>query len=211
MHKLKNIVLFMIIMFIGIGCTPKIKTEKELFYEIQTKLNQMESYSVQAEITVYGNKKSQKYLMKQVFEKPDKYRLEIIEPENLSGKITIANGNKAYIHHPKIQQTWIMEEFSNSNEKNMFLGYFMKNCLDSENVKMSKKTLDGEEYLVMRIDIPGNHVYFNKEELWINMSNKDPYLLKVFDGKDELKIEAKYGEFQYNPQLSDGIFRIETK
>lgn len=205
--KIKKILLGTLFILLIVGCSPK--TEQDLFYEAQKKLNKMESYACQVAITSIGNKSPQKYIMKQWFKKPNKYKLEVVYPENLKGKITISNGNKAWIYHPSIEQTWIMENFSNSKEQNLFLGYFLKNCLNAENVKIYTEALENEKYLVINTEIPGNHVYFNTERLWIHQNRMDPFLLQIFDAKGKMRIEVKYEKFQYNPKIQDDFFQLK--
>jgi len=191
------------------GCMSK--SDQELFYDAQKQLNKIESYRCEVEITSIGNKGPQRYVMKQWFKKPDKYKLEVMLPDNLKGQITISDGKKAWIYHPGIEQTWIMQSFVHSEEQNMFLGYFIKNCLDSEGVGLGKKTIEGEDYLIITTDIPGNHVYYHKEILYIHIKTMVPYLLQVYDVKDQLRIEVKYKAFEYNTQLEDEIFRIDNE
>ncbi|TCO73157.1 LolA family protein [Marinisporobacter balticus] len=204
--KIRNIIGSILLLLLIAGCAPK--TEQDLFYEVQKKLNKMESYSCQIEITSIGNKTPRTYKMQQWFEKPNKYKLEVTDPESLKGKITISNGNKAWIYHPEIEQVWEMKDFASSEEKNMFLGYFIKNCLNSENVDMIMKNLENEKYLVLDTDIPGNYVYFHKERLWVHVDSMKPYLLQVFDTKGEKRIEVKYNTFEYNPKLGNDFFQL---
>lgn len=204
--NLKVLVVAIAVVLLMVGCTPK--TDTELFYELQKRLNEIESYEAQVEITSMGNKEPNKYLMKQWFKKPNMYRLEALEPESIKGKITVSDGNKAWIHHPAVDQKWMMQKFSHSEEQNMFLGYFIKNCLESENTSLAKKELEREEYLLIQTDIPGNHAYYSKEVLWLNTITMKPYLLQVFDTKNQLRIEVKYLEFEYDPKLEDSLFKI---
>ncbi len=195
-----------------IGCSSKKdQTDQDIFYECQKILNKIETYSCEVEITCMGNKKPKKYLMKQWFKKPNKYKLQVISPENLKGKTTISNGEKAWICHPAINQTWIMQNFTNSEEQNMFLGYFIKNCLSSEKMDMHKKKIGSKKYLVIDTSIPGNHVYFNQEKLWIDTENMQPFLLQVFDGEGKMRIEVRYNQFQYNPKLKEEMFCLSYK
>jgi len=191
------------------GCGSK--SDQEIFYSTQKHLNKIESYTCEIEITTYGNKSPQQYVMKQWFKKPDKYKLEVIWPESLKGKTTISDGTRAWIHHPGINQSWTMEKFLHSEEQNMFLGYFIKNCLESEGVELEKKVIDREKYLRITTDIPGNHAYYHRESLYINTKTKIPHLLQVYDAKGQLRIEVRYNTFEYNPPLEDGIFWLNSK
>ncbi|QXM05311.1 LolA family protein [Crassaminicella indica] len=207
MMRGRGIILSIFIILLITGCAPK--TEQDIFYDVQKKLHKMESYTCRVEITSIGNKGSQKYVMKQWFKKPNRYKLEVISPENLKGKITLSNGKKVWIYHPGIEQTWITDEFSNE-EQNLFLGYFIKNFLNSEQVNVNVEGLDDKKYFVIDTDIPGNHAYYHKERLWIDMEKMQPYLLEVFDVKGDKRIEVKYEVFEYNPKLKEELFYFQA-
>lgn len=207
--KMRNLFLCICIVLLITGCSPK--SEEELFYESQRMLNKIESYQCDVEITSIGNKGQQKYMMRQWFKKPDKYRLEVMYPDNLKGKITIFDGKKAWMYHPAIEQTWIMDGFFNSQEQNLFLGYFIENYVNSETAQIQRKKIDNAEYLVIVTEIPGNHAYFSKEWLWMDIETKKPILLQIFDRQDDLRIEVKYTEFEYNPEIEDDLFTLTNK
>lgn len=195
------------------GCAEDLseKTNEDLFYDVQKKLNKMDSYSCEVEITSMGNKEPQEYVIRQWFKKPNKYKLKILSPQNLKGKITISDGKKAWIYHPAIRQVWQMQGFSYSQEKNMFLGYFLKNCLNSENATIESKKVEGQVFLIIETEIPGGHIYYNKERLWINAEDMKPKLLEVFDTKGDVRIKVKYNKFEYNTKFTKGFFKIDIK
>jgi outer membrane lipoprotein-sorting protein len=155
-----------------------------------------------------GNLTPETYIMKQWFRRPNKFKLELIEPENLNGKVTIYDGRKASIIHQQINQIWFMEDFHHSNEQNMFLGYFLQNYLESENVEIHREEKGGETFLVIDTEIPGNHVYFHRQRLWVNIEKMEPGLLQVFDASDGMTMEVRYFNFQYNPKLEDHLFTV---
>lgn len=206
--RIFGVLFFLLFVVFAGSCTEK--SEQEIFYDTQKKLNNIDSYYCEVEIISIGNKEPQKYIMKQWFQKPDKYKLEIVKPDELKGKTTIFDGNRAWIYHPAIEQTWIMKNFINYEEQNMFLGYFIRNSLESETVEISSKEIDGEKHLIITTSIPGNHAYFNKKILYFNTKTMNPYLLLVYDVKEQLRIEVRYRNFEYNPKLGDELFQINT-
>jgi len=207
---IKRIILIMLALALLIGgCSPK--SDEGLFYDIQKKINSMDRYSCEVEIIVQGKESKQAYRVKQWFQKPNRYRLEVISPESLRGKTVISDGLRAWIAHPQIEQEWIIRDFQNSEEQNLFLGYFVKNCLNSEAVTLYQEERNQKRYLVLESEIPGNHVYYHKEKLWMDLETQKPSLLQVFDAQGNLKMEVKYDKFQYNPDLEDDFFKIPEK
>ncbi|MCT4595826.1 MAG: hypothetical protein N4A57_16385 [Anaeromicrobium sp.] len=203
---MKKVLCIIGILLIGLSACAK-KTDEEIFYSSQKKLNKMESYSCEIEITSIGNKTPQKYKVRQWFKKPNMYKLEVMKPENLKGKTTLSDGDKTYIYHPQIDQIWMVQR--SSKEKNLFLGYFLDNCLKSEDSTIGTKVKDHMEYVVIDTNIPGNHPYYSKERLWIHTKNLKPAYLEIFDNKGNTRIFIEYCKFVYDPKLSEEFFRIK--
>ncbi|SHI69192.1 Outer membrane lipoprotein-sorting protein [Geosporobacter subterraneus DSM 17957] len=207
MRSYKVMLLFLILLALTIsGCAPK--SDEQIYYESQRLLNKIESYFCEAQITVIGNKDPQHYKMRQWFRKPDQYRLEVLEPEELKGNITLSDGKRAWIYHPGIEETWVMEDFRNSEKQNMFLGYFIKNTLETEQVTLNREKINNKVYLVIDTMIPGNHVYFHMEKLWFDIETMEPHRLQVLDSEHRVRIDVRYENFEYNPKLEDNLFRI---
>ncbi|WP_432665996.1 hypothetical protein R9X47_06810 [Wukongibacter baidiensis] len=199
------ITLLMILLLAGCGE----KTDEEIFYKAQKQIVSLDTYTCTAEVTVYGNKNAETYTAKQWFKSPDKYRIEIQGPEDVKGKITIYNGKRAWICHPRIGQEWLMEDFKTSVEHKIFLGYFLNNFLSTENTILDRDTVENEDYILLQTDIPGNHPYFSKEKLWFDIKKYYPYRLQVFDKDDKIRIEVKYIDFKFNEKIDNNIFSIK--
>lgn len=205
-YKSPFLLLFMITMLLY-GCGEK--TDESIVYEAHKAITNIEAYSCTAKVTVYGNKEPIVYVMKQWFKKPDMYKIQIVEPEELKDKTTIFNGRKAFISHPRIGQGWMMTNFTNSMEEKMFIGYFIKNFVDSEDSKGTRKTRDGKEYILLSTEIPGNHPYFNSEKLWFDTDKYFPQRLQILDAKNELRIDVEYYNLEINDKIEDDIFMIK--
>jgi outer membrane lipoprotein-sorting protein len=199
--------LIVIVALLLAGCSER--TNEEVFYDAQKKIVNLDTYMCTAQITVYGNKSPQNYTAKHWFAAPDKYRIEVEAPENLKGKVTIYNGKRAWTCHPRIGQEWLMENFTASPEQKMFLGYFINNFVNTENVKLTKEVMDENEYILLQTEIPGNHPYFSKEKLWFDIEKYYPYRLQVLDVDENVRIDVKYKNFRYNEKVDNRIFTIE--
>lgn len=200
------IVIFLMILLL-VGCREK--TDEEIFYKAQKQMVCLETYSCTAEVTIYGNKNPETYTAKQWFKSPDKYRIEVQGPEDIKGKITIYNGKKAWVCHPRIGQEWLMEDFKTSVEHKIFLGYFLSNFLSTENTIVDRRTINNEEYILLQTDIPGNHPYFNKEKLWFDIKKFYPHRLQVLDKDDKIRIEVRYIDFKFDEKIDDDMFSIK--
>lgn len=203
----KICVVIIVILLCMTSCAPK--TNEDIFYSTQKKLNSMDMYSCEVTIIAKGNKKANTYEARQWFKKPNTYKIQMIKPDNLKGKVTIHDGEKTYMYHPVINETWMKQ--GSSRDKKLFLGYFLDICLNSENVIIGADNKGDKEYVVLDVHIPGNHPYYSKERLWIDKENLKPSYLELFDNNGNRRIYIKYHKFVYDPKLSDDFFKIKSK
>lgn len=203
------IVFFLVmILFFTYGCSKP--SEEDVFYEAQKLFNKMDTYRCIADVTVKGNKDAESYRAKHVFKKPNKYVIEILEPSDNKGNIVLHDGQQTWLYNKQIDESFIIKDFEQSLDKSLFVGYFLKNILSNEDIKMNFEDIDGKRYLVLEVEIPGNNKYRNKERLWINSENYHPYKLKILDKDGELSIEVIYTEFKANIKVYDEDFNIKT-
>ncbi|KNF09185.1 hypothetical protein CLPU_4c02310 [Gottschalkia purinilytica] len=191
------------------GCSEP--TDEESLYDIQKTLNQIEDYSCVAEISIKGNKKPEKYKVKHTFKKPNKYISEILEPKNNKGNMTIYNGKQAYLYSPQINQLTILKDYKQLQDEMLFIGYFLRILITTENPQIMSDTLDEKEYMTVKAEIPGNNMYRKYEQIWIDKKTHLPYKLIIVDDKGETLVEVKYSEVKYNIGINDDKFNMELK
>lgn len=205
------LLLFLIIILIfTYGCSSPIEKEEDVFYEAQKYFNKMETYRCIADVRVKGNKDTESYKSKHVFKKPDKYVIEFLEPSENQGNIVLFDGKQAWLYNKQINESFILKDFEQKADRNLFVGHFLKNVLTNEEVKMNFDEIDGKKYLVLETEIPGNNKYRNKEKIWIDRDNYQPHKLNVLDINGEVSIEVTYTEFKANVKVNDEDFNIKT-
>lgn len=204
--KYWRIVVLVALLLLLSGC--KQSTNEEIYYKIQKKLNTIESYQCIAKIQVNNQGQETEYVFQQTFKAPNQYRLEVLAPEGLKGNLTIYNGKTAWLKHPSINQTWKIDNFQQSQEQLMFIGYFLKNYISSKESDYEVEEVEGEKYLVMETSIPGGNYYFASQKLWVRTKDALPLKLLIYDEKKNIRFKVYYSDFVYNPQLDDNIFYV---
>ncbi len=208
MKKIMPGLVICLLIFSLVACSQP--TDQELYYEVQRKLGQLESYSCNAIIYVNSNNTENKYVFQQAFKAPSSYRLEVTSPESLEGNLTISNGKKAWMLHPAINQTWILDSFEQSQEQMMFIGYFMQNLFNTETSVISRQKLEGSSYIVIDTPIPGGNQYFDKQRLWVDTDKLEPYQMQIIDQRGVVRFRVYYEDFKYNPELGDELFYLKS-
>ncbi len=208
MKKIMPGMVICLLIFSLMACSQP--TDQELYYEVQRKLGQLESYSCKAIIYVNSDNTENKYVFLQSFKIPSSYRLEVISPEGLAGNLTISNGKKAWMQHPAINQTWRMDSFEQSQEQMIFIGYFMQNLFNTETSVISRQRLEGKSYIIIETPIPGGNRYFDRQQLWVDTDALEPYQMHIIDQRGIVRFRVYYEDFKYNPQLEDEMFYLKS-
>ncbi|KAB3534161.1 outer membrane lipoprotein carrier protein LolA [Alkaliphilus pronyensis] len=185
-------------------------TNEEIYYKAQKKINAMESYSCIARIIAKGETGSREYVMEQIFKYPNKYRLEIIMPEELKGNATIYNGKMAWVIDPSINEIWRMNSFEGSKEQLLFIGYFMENVFSNGSSTILSKN-EEKQLLTIETELPKNNYYFHSQKLWIDTRTLKPVELQILDEDKVIKFSVAFENFQYNPKLDDKLFYIHSE
>lgn len=200
------LITFLIITLFLSACREK--TKEEAFNDIQKTFSKIDNYSSIAEIKVTGNKSPKTFKANHVFQKPDKYITEILEPKDNMGNKTIYNKNQAYLYNKSIDKYTILKEVRVTEEKTLFLGYFLRNLNSVEEIDISSEVIDKSEYIVIGLELPENNMYRAYEKLWIDKKTHLPYKLVIYDDKNKETISVKYTNVEYNVDLKTDIFKI---
>ncbi|MTI48658.1 LolA family protein [Sporosalibacterium faouarense] len=208
MKKILVGLIILTIAFTSSGC--KEPTNEEIYTEIQKQFNNMESYECTATILIKGEDASRKYKAKHIYKKPDKYLIEIIEPEESKGMMTIYNGSETWLKHPQINQTFHFDSQSGFMDMNTFIGYFFRVGITEKHRELKSDILSNQEQIVITVDIPEDNKYRKSEKIWINKKNFVPYKLYIFDKEGNSTIEVYYSDFKYNVDIKDELFDLQT-
>lgn len=192
-NKWMTLLLITIFLIVSsIGCQTKEYTKEEVYKNFQDQVSKIESYTCTAEIEVVGNKGKSNYTLKHYYKKPDTYKLEVISPEHLKGKTMEYKENKIIIKNPDIDD-FIELPNSGNNEQYLFVGDFMKNYFQNEEMIMEFSDSD----LVLKTNIPGDNRNFNKQTLYINKESKKPERMEILDKEENIICTVKYKDFEY--------------
>lgn len=186
------IVITVGILGIIIGCQKRESTKEELYEEFQKKILTMSSYKCTADVEVLGNKSAHNYVLIHNYNKPDNYKLEVVSPKHLAGKTIEYKKDKIVVKNPDINDTIELPNIG-ENDQYMFIGDFIKNYLQNEevNIKLSKGSLCLETL------IPGDNQYFSKQILYINSKTKLPEKMEILDDKNDIRFTVTYKDFEY--------------
>lgn len=202
----KIVFIILAIAFIS-ACTKP--SDEDRYYDAHKEMMQIESYQTTAKIISYIGGNKREYEFNQSFMYPDKYRLEVVSPDSIKGNVTIFNGKVAWVQHEAINQTWKMDNFEQSEEQLMFIGYFLKNFLSSENTTYHSEEFNGIDSIVITTELPGGNPYFYSQKLWLHGKDYTPLMLNIIDNENKVRFQVYYEHFIKNPNLDEAIFYLD--
>lgn len=195
--NMKRVLLVLLLLILLLITSCGRPTNEKLLYEMQKTINNFNNYSCTSNIVVKSNKGETKYVLVETFVKPDKIKLEIVEPKDSFGCIIIYDGAKMFLKHPSINQTITLENIK-SIDKQYFLGDFFKNLSLCENPQIKREKIGVDDYIIFNIDMPAQNQYRWSQSVWINERDFTPYKMNILDMEGIVNTEVIYEDFDYD-------------
>lgn len=168
--------------------------EKRIISKIEKKYYKYKGYTCKASMKFYSGEKNSKYLIREKYSAPDKYKLQILEPKESKGIIILNTKGKVFIEHPSINQSISLVSIKSLN-KQMLIGDFFENI--SESKMLSNEVIDKKKYSVFEFNIQDKNKYRNSGKIWIDNKNYTPYKLNIYDENGSLQVEIIYEKFKF--------------
>lgn len=162
--------------------------------EIVDYILNLSSYEVQVTVNVTSNKNSNKYILKQTYQSPNKSIQEVVEPSNIAGVRIENDGTNLKIENSNLSLNTIFENYN----------YLGDNCLDLysfiEDYKQSDKSkfeeTDNEIKMQTKSNI--NNIYIQDKILHIDKKTHNPTQMEIKDNNQKTTIYILYNEVKVN-------------
>ena len=162
--------------------------------EIVDKILNISSYEVKVTINVTSNKNSNKYILKQTYQSPNKSMQEVIEPSNIAGVKIENDGTNLKIENSQLNLSTILENYN----------YLGDNCLDLysfiENYKQDSKSKfeEKDSEIIMKTNGRIDNVYMQEKILHVDKQTYNPTQMEIKDNKQNTTIYILYNEVKVN-------------
>lgn len=208
MKAVRNLLIFLIVGIVLSGCSAKTAEKPE---DVQKLLMKLKSYKCDVVFAVNNNLSTNVYKAKHLYKFPDKYRIEIVEPNELKGQTTIYNGEKAYIYHPQLKTHLATQNFNDSLEYSSFVGAFIECFKNNGGARFKLESFQDRKCYVLEIPVKGENSYRALEKIWIDAELILPVKLEILDKNNNLNAQVLYENFEANPKLEDSLFQIQNE
>ena len=157
--------------------------------EIVDYILNISSYEATVEVNVNSNKNTNKYILKQKYEKPDIMTQEVIEPSNIAGIKIIRQGNELKIENTNLNLTSIFNNYEYISENSLDLNCFIENYRKSEKSEFREE----DNKILMKTKI------LNMEKvLYIDKKTVLPVKMEIKDNSKKNEVYILYNEVKIN-------------
>ena len=201
MKKKYYLILLFIIFIISVGFIFYKNSIKNLkignnknSQEIVDYILNLSSYEAEVTVNITSNKNSNKYILKQKYQKDKEHIQEVIEPSNIAGVKIINDGKNLKIENSNLNLNEIIENYTNLENNNLDLSMFIDEYKNSNESNYEEK----DDEIIMKVKNDKENIYVKEKILYINKKTYKPVKLEIKDNKQKEKIYILYNEVEIN-------------
>ena len=201
MKKKYYLILLFIIFIISVGFIFYKNSIKNLkignnknSQEIVDYILNLSSYEAEVTVNITSNKNSNKYILKQKYQKDKEHIQEVIEPSNIAGVKIINDGKNLKIENSNLNLNEIIENYTNSENNNLDLSMFIDEYKNSNESNYEEK----DDEIIMKVKNDKENIYVKEKILYINKKTYKPVKLEIKDNKQKERIYILYNEVEIN-------------
>ena len=201
MKKKYYLILLFIIFIISVGFIFYKNSIKNLkignnknSQEIVDYILNLSSYEAEVTVNITSNKNSNKYILKQKYQKDKEHIQEVIEPSNIAGVKIINDGKNLKIENSNLNLKEIIENYTNLENNNLDLSMFIDEYKNSNESNYEEK----DDEIIMKVKNDKENIYVKEKILYINKKTYKPVKLEIKDNKQKERIYILYNEVEIN-------------
>ena len=201
MKKKYYLILLFIIFIISVGFIFYKNSIKNLkignnknSQEIVDYILNLSSYEAEVTVNITSNKNSNKYILKQKYQKDKEHIQEVIEPSNIAGVKIINDGKNLKIENSNLNLNEIIENYTNLENNNLDLSMFIDEYKNSNESNYEEK----DDEIIMKVKNDKENIYVKEKTLYINKKTYKPVKLEIKDNKQKERIYILYNEVEIN-------------
>ena len=163
--------------------------------EIEEYILNISSYEAKMKVTVESNKNTNKYVLKQTYEKDKISKQEVIEPKNIEGTEIIYEKNILKINQTKLNLNKIYENYNYLIENFLWLDSFID---DYKETNESNIIVENNIVIMETKTKNKNNKYVSYKQLFINKNTGKPTKMIIKDINKKELVYILYNEITVN-------------
>ena len=162
--------------------------------EIVDYILKISSYEVQVSVDVISNKNSNKYILKQIYQGPNKSKQEVIEPSNIAGVKIENDGTNLKIENSQLNLNNILENYNYLGDNCLDLYSFIEDYQQDKNANYEEKDTE----IIMKTRNKIENIYIQEKILHIDKKTMNPTQMEIKDNQQKTTIYILYNEVKVN-------------
>lgn len=186
------IIIFFLIFFLK-NNYKNIKVGNNSIEEVEEYILNISSYEAKLELTVKSNKNTNRYIILQTYNKENKTKQVVLEPENIAGLEIEYDGQNLILRNTKLNIEKVYENYKYLTDNFFTLETFIA---EYKQLKNNKTNLYEEsENIIMEVEVNKNK-YVYKKTLYIDKNSLEPTKLMIQDINEENIVYILYNEIE---------------
>ena len=165
--------------------------------EIVDYILNISSYEVQVTVNVTSNKNSNKYVLKQIYQSPNKSMQEVIEPSNIEGVKIENDGTNLKLENSQLNLNKILENYNYLGDNCLDLYSFIEDYKQDNKSKFEEKDTE----IIMKTYSNIENIYIQEKILHIDKKTMNPTQMEIKDNKQKTTINILYNEVKVNSTM----------
>ena len=162
--------------------------------EIVDYILNISSYEVQVTVDVTSNKNSNKYILKQIYQSPNKSIQEVVEPSNIAGVKLENDGTNLKLENSQLNLNTILENYKYLGDNCLDLYSFIEDYKQDANSSYEEK----ETEIIMKASSNIENIYVQEKILHIDKKTYNPTQMEIKDNQQKTTIYILYNEVKVN-------------
>lgn len=201
------IIIFFLIFFLK-NNYKNIKVGNNSIEEVEEYILNISSYEAKLELTVKSNKNTNRYIILQTYNKENKTKQVVLEPENIAGLEIEYDGQNLILRNTKLNIEKVYENYKYLTDNFFTLETFIA---EYEQLKNNKTNLYEEsENIIMEVEVNKNK-YVYKKTLYIDKNSLEPTKLMIQDINEENIVYILYNEIEINTTSKEEILAFSVR
>ena len=165
--------------------------------EIVDYILNISSYEVQVTVNVTSNKNSNKYILKQIYQSPNKSMQEVIEPSNIAGVKIENDRTNLKLENSQLNLNKILDNYNCLGDNCLDLYCFVEDYKQDNKSKFEEKDTE----IIMKTCSNIENIYIQEKILHIDKKTMNPTQMEIKDNKQKTTINILYNEVKVNSTM----------
>ena len=201
----KIIILGTIIMLFVTGCGKK--DAGDIIKDLEKKISSATSYQVEGQLQITNNDDTYNYNVTVSYEKPNKYRVSLINTSNDHEQIILKNDEGVYVVTPSLNKSFKFQSDWPNNNSQVYLLSSIVNDINNDGNKTFEENKDGYT-ITTKVTYP-NNTNLIKQKITID---KDLIFktIEVLDSNDIPQMVMKFNSIDLKANFDDEFFDLDS-